>query len=131
MQIQSQGVLLRQDFASKEHRFSQSTNQSENVINTNTANQLKPPSRPSSKMSRPGSRRSLRNAKEENKEGNEEEEWGDDEEGDWEWEYYYDGDDGNNADENDDEPASTTIETKTESLPESKVEEQTTKSQER
>ena len=47
-------------------------------------------SRPSSKMSRPSSRRSR--AHSEN--GTEEEDWGDDEEGDWEWEYYYEEEDG-------------------------------------
>ena len=49
-------------------------------------------SRPSSKMSRPSSRRSLAGN------GNEEEDWGDDEEGDWEWEYYYEEDENNAKD---------------------------------
>ena len=51
----------------------------------------RPPSRPSSKMSRPASRRSIQRGED----GNEEEDWGDEEEGDWEWEYYYEEENGN------------------------------------
>ena len=42
-------------------------------------------------MSRPASRRSIQRGED----GNEEEDWGDEEEGDWEWEYYYEEENGN------------------------------------
>ena len=58
-----------------------------------TVKPMKLLSRPSSrqKISRPSSRRSIKN-------GNEEDNWGDDEEGDWEWEYYYEEEDGHTDD---------------------------------
>ena len=64
---------------------------------------LKPPrSRPSSrqKMSRPSSRRSIKRGED----GNEEEEWGEEEEGDWEWEYYYDEEENGEREGNDQTP---------------------------
>ena len=46
-------------------------------------------SRPGSKLSRPASRRSVQKGED----GTEDDDWAEDEEGDWEWEYYYDEED--------------------------------------